>query len=134
MCRNKKTKVQFQPVSEDDEVLEVGPIAEGSSAVRAAKHECREQSGQQTAFHAGAIDGTGVRWRQSLSINGMHAARFSTNWTGGTGQCHDVYQSLFSLARLLEAATRFFLYGAAYQIPMKGQCFCEVRLSKGGRR
>ena len=66
MCRttSKKAKALVQPVSVEDEVFAIGPIAEGLPNAQ------KNASADSKAFHVGAIDGPGASWRKSLSTNG----------------------------------------------------------------
>ena len=130
MCRttSKKAKALVQPVSVEDEVFAIGPIAEGLPDAQ------KNASADSKAFHVGAIDGPGACWRQSLSTNGR-TVQYKLD-TGAQVNIlpYEVYQRFSPRPRLHKASTSLFAYGAVHPIPVKGQCICEVVLPHGGSR
>ena len=127
MCRTtiKKAKALVQPVSVEDEVFAIRPIAEGVPDAQ------KNASADSKVFHVGAIDGPGASWRQSLSTNGR-----TVQYKLDTGA--QVIDSISCLMKFIsvslhdhvyvhEASTRLFAYGAVHPIPVKGvRSFCRT--------
>ena len=124
MCRttSKKAKAQVQPVSVEDEVFAIGPIAEGVPDAQ------ENASADSKAFHVGAIDGPGASWRQSLSTNGR-----TVQYKLDTGaQVNILPYEVLSTTTPTRGINQVVCVWCSPSNSCEGTVFCEVVLPHGG--